>query len=145
MSTSRFVPLQSISHFHKVLVVIKQTAYEEYSQLRLRGKAPKALRWKRLENRYRSHKSCVNSLEGILRYHNVDFQCVNRVELDRQHLANVDLIVSVGGDGTVLSSAHFLVCDVTLMFPYLIDSAHRISNVFRYVGSWDYTVTRSEF
>jgi NAD+ kinase len=30
------------------------------------------------------------------------------VELDRQHLANVDLMLAVGGDGTVLSSAHFL-------------------------------------
>jgi len=33
---------------------------------------------------------------------------VNRAELDRQHLAEVDLVVAVGGDGTVLSSAHFL-------------------------------------
>jgi NAD+ kinase len=33
---------------------------------------------------------------------------VNRVELDRQHLADVDLMVAVGGDGTVLSAAHFL-------------------------------------
>jgi len=30
------------------------------------------------------------------------------VELDRQHLADVDLVIAVGGDGTVLSSAHFL-------------------------------------
>lgn len=108
MSTSRFLSSQSTSSFRKVLVVIKQTAYEEYSQNRLRGKAPKALRWKRLENRYKAHKSCVNNLEGVLRHHNVDFECVNRVELDRQHLANVDLVVSVGGDGTALSSAHFL-------------------------------------
>ena len=33
---------------------------------------------------------------------------MNRVELDRQHLADVDLVVAVGGDGTVLSTAHFL-------------------------------------
>jgi NAD+ kinase len=33
---------------------------------------------------------------------------VNRVELDRQHLVNVDLVIAVGGDGTVLSAAHFL-------------------------------------
>ena len=77
-------------------------------QLRLRGQAPKALRWKRLENRYKSHKTCVNNLLGILRHHNLDFHCVNRVELDRQHLANVDLMLAVGGDGTALSAAHFL-------------------------------------
>ena len=105
---SRFLSSASTPQFRKILVVIKQTAYEEYSQLRLRGKAPKALRWQRLENRYKSHKACVNDLLGILRHHNIEFQCVNRVELDRQHLANVDLVVAVGGDGTVLSSAHFL-------------------------------------
>ena len=38
----------------------------------------------------------------------MNFSCVNRVELDRQHLAEVDLVVAVGGDGTILSSAHFL-------------------------------------
>ena len=109
MSASRLLSSQSTSpHFRNILVVVKQTAYEEYSQLRLRGKAPKALRWQRLENRYKSHKACVNNLSGILRHHNVDFQCINRVELDRQHLANVDLVIAVGGDGTVLSSAHFL-------------------------------------
>jgi NAD+ kinase len=76
--------------------------------LKLRGQAPKALRWKRLEQRYKSHKQCVTDLLGILRQHQVNFSCVNRVELDRQHLADVDLLVAVGGDGTVLSSAHFL-------------------------------------
>jgi len=44
----------------------------------------------------------------ILRSHKVDFNCVNRTDLDRQHLANVDLVIAVGGDGTVLSAAHFL-------------------------------------
>ncbi len=105
---SHQVSSQSLTRFRKILVVIKQTAFEEYSQLRLRGKAPKALRWSRLENRYKAHKACVNSLTGILRHHNIEFACVNRVELDRQHLANVDLVMAVGGDGTCLSAAHFL-------------------------------------
>jgi len=79
-------------------------------QLKLRGQAPKALRWKRLESRFQAHKSCVNDLLEILRtkHKGVNFSCVNRVELDRQHLADVDLVVAVGGDGTVLSSSHFL-------------------------------------
>ena len=130
--------------FRRLLVVIKQTAYEEYSQVRLcnvlfvsfngcvvplhaihylfmfyfhlltslqqtdiihqlklRGQAPKALRWKRLESRYHSHKECVESLLSVLKANNVAFSCVNRVELDRQHLADVDLMIAVGGDGTV--------------------------------------------
>jgi hypothetical protein len=77
-------------------------------QLKLRGQAPKALRWKRLEQRYKAHKQCVNDLLGLLRHHQMNFSCVNRVELDRQHLADIDLMVAVGGDGTVLSAAHFL-------------------------------------
>ncbi|KAL3783476.1 hypothetical protein HJC23_000314, partial [Cyclotella cryptica] len=101
------MPTQS-PFFRRLLVVIKQTAYEEYTQLKLRGQAPKALRWARLESRYQSHKECVESLLSVLRSNNVAFSCVNRVELDRQHLADVDLMIAVGGDGTVLSAAHFL-------------------------------------
>ena len=48
-----------------------------------------------------------NLLENLQK-HNVNFNCVSRVELDRQHLVDVDLMVAVGGDGTVLSAAHFL-------------------------------------
>lgn len=103
-----FISGQGQLRFQRLLVVIKQTAYEEYSQLKLRGQAPKALRWKRLENRYKSHKKCVNDLLSVLRHHNISFNCVNRAEMDRQHLADVDLVVAVGGDGTVLSAAHFL-------------------------------------
>jgi NAD+ kinase len=80
-----------------------------HPQLKLRGQAPKALRWKRLEQRYRAHKQCVTDLLAILRKNpDVNFSCVNRVELDRQHLADIDLMIAVGGDGTVLSAAHFL-------------------------------------
>ena len=36
------------------------------------------------------------------------FSCVNHMELDWQHLAYVDLMIAIGGVGTVLSAAHFL-------------------------------------
>jgi NAD+ kinase len=76
--------------------------------LKLRGQAPKAVRWARLEQRYQVHKQCVEDLLKILKGHHVNLSCVNRVELDRQHLADIDLMIAVGGDGTVLSAAHFL-------------------------------------
>ena len=40
--------------------------------------------------------------------HHVHFSCVNCVELHRRHLADIDLLVAVGGDSTVLSAAHFM-------------------------------------
>ena len=53
-------------------------------------------------------QQCVNDLVDILKRNNLQFSCVNRVELDRQHLADVDSVIAVGGDGTCLSAAHFL-------------------------------------
>ena len=98
--------------FRNLLLVIKQTAFEDYSQLKLRGLAPKALRWSRLESRHNAHKSCVEGIMGHLRDVNssggVRFNVVSRGDLDRQHLHGIDLVVAVGGDGTVLSSAHYL-------------------------------------
>ena len=50
----------STKAFKNILVVIKQTPYEQYLQLRAQGKAPVALRWERLKNRFESHKKCVD-------------------------------------------------------------------------------------
>ena len=49
-----------IKLYNKILVVVKQTPYEQYLQLKNQGKAPVALRWERLKNRYQSHKKCVD-------------------------------------------------------------------------------------
>jgi len=100
--------------YNKLVVVVKQTAYEEYSALKLRGKAPRALRWGRLKSRYETHNSCVNSVVKTLKNISksteggVSFSVVNRVDFDRQHLQGVGLVIAVGGDGTVLSCSHLL-------------------------------------
>lgn len=50
------LPIQA----HKsVLVVVKQTAFQMYHQLKAVGQAPLALRWARLEDRDAVHKTCV--------------------------------------------------------------------------------------
>jgi len=95
-------------HFRRLLLVVKHTPYEMYLQMKSQGKAPLALRWERLKHRHQVHKECVQDLSDLLRRMDVDFSMVGREELDRQHLKNVDLVVAVGGDGTVLSCSHFL-------------------------------------
>lgn len=99
------------SGYSRVLVVVKHTPYESYSQLRLRGKAPKALRWERLRDRHDSHQACVRELCELIRREVPDpgsVSVVSRDDLGRQHLDGVDLLVAVGGDGTVLSATHFV-------------------------------------
>ena len=45
----------------------------------------------------------------------VSFTTVGRQELDWQHIEGSDLVIAVGGDGTVLSSSHFLDGDIPLL------------------------------
>jgi hypothetical protein len=82
--------------FRKLLVVVKHTPFEMYSQLKAQGKAPLALRWERLKNRYMVHRECVAAVQTILESHNVRYCVVGREELDRQHISNADLVVAVG-------------------------------------------------
>jgi len=114
--------------FKNILVVVKQTPYEQYSQLKAQGKAPVALRWERLKNRFESHKNCVEegvlfiSLECVhfLNFHifytvknslknlGVTYSVVGREELHRGSMIDKDLVIAVGGDGTILNTASFM-------------------------------------
>ncbi|CAM9849012.1 unnamed protein product, partial [Hapterophycus canaliculatus] len=101
--------------FRKILVVVKQSAYESYRALKAQGKAPTAVRWERLKNRHDSHRECVASVERVLNKQKAEYALVGREELDRQHISQVDLVISVGGDGTVLSASHFLGANIPLV------------------------------
>lgn len=94
--------------FRNILVVVKQTPYEQYLQLKSQGRAPVALRWERLKNRYEVHKSCVDTVTGLLNNLDVIYTVVGREEMHRNYLADTDLVIAVGGDGTVLSTSCFL-------------------------------------
>ena len=94
--------------FNNILVVVKQTPYEQYLQLKAQGKAPVALRWERLKNRYSVHRKCVDSVTKILTDVGVQFSVVGREELHRGIIQDKDLIIGVGGDGTILNTASFL-------------------------------------
>jgi len=100
---------RSISGYKNVLVVVKFTPFEQYTQLKLQGKAPKALRWERLRDRHDNHMACVDRLVEVAKREAPHVEVVSREDLSRHHVdEDVDLIVAVGGDGTVLSAAHFV-------------------------------------
>ncbi len=94
--------------FKNVLVVVKQTPYEQYMQLKNQGKAPVALRWERLLNRYQVHKQCVANVENLLKNIGINYSIIGREELHRGLIMDKDLVIAVGGDGTVLNTASFL-------------------------------------
>jgi NAD+ kinase len=94
--------------FNNILVVVKQTPYESYLQLKAQGKAPVALRWERLKNRYAVHKKCVEDVTGLLEKVGVKYNVIGREELHRGSLQDKDLVIAVGGDGTVLNTSSFI-------------------------------------
>lgn len=97
-----------IKAFSNVLVVVKQTPYESYMQLKNQGKAPVALRWERLLNRYQAHQQCVGEVESVLKKMDIRYVKVGREELHRGLLQDKDLVIGVGGDGTILNISSFL-------------------------------------
>ncbi len=97
-----------IKAFNNVLLVIKQTPYEQYLQLKNQGKAPVALRWPRLLNRYEAHQKCVAEVEKVLKDVDAKYTKIGREELHRGLLADKDLVIAVGGDGTILNTSSFL-------------------------------------
>jgi len=101
--------------YKNVLVVVKQTAYQTYRQLKARGQAPLALRWGRLEDRDRVHRECVEELLRILHANGCVTEVVPREELYHHHMPNHDLVIAVGGDGTTLSASHFVRGNVPLL------------------------------
>lgn len=97
-----------IKAFNNVLLVVKQTPYDTYMQLKNQGKAPLALRWDRLRNRNETHQACVTKVENVLKHVGIRYQRVGREELYRGIIEDKDLVIAVGGDGTVLNTSSFI-------------------------------------
>ena len=101
--------------YHKILVVVKQTPFESYQQLKAQGKAPVALRWERLKNRYEAHRKCVDDVANIIKSIGIDYSIIGREELHRGSVLDRDLVIAVGGDGTALNTSSFLEDDIPLL------------------------------
>ena len=63
-----------------------------------------------LENRRKVHEDAINFCQDVLRKKVVDWQaiCGNNLSQDSQPIHNVDLVVTIGGDGTLLQASHFM-------------------------------------
>lgn len=60
-----------------------------------------------LNDRIRVHKETINFCKDVLRRKSVNWEPLHRNNLS-QPVRNVDLVITVGGDGTLLQASHFL-------------------------------------
>lgn len=60
-----------------------------------------------LDNRRKVHKDAINFCQDILRRKYVDWEAASRSNLS-QPIRDVDLVITVGGDGTLLQASHFM-------------------------------------
>ena len=60
-----------------------------------------------LDNRCKVHKEAINFCQKMLQQKSVDWQPIFRNNL-LLPIRNVDLVVTVGGDGTLLQASHFM-------------------------------------
>ncbi|KDP33218.1 hypothetical protein JCGZ_12740 [Jatropha curcas] len=60
-----------------------------------------------LDNRRKVHKDAVNFCKDILQQKSVDWEPILRTDLS-QPIRDFDLVVTVGGDGTLLQASHFM-------------------------------------
>lgn len=60
-----------------------------------------------LNDRCRVHKDTINFCQGVLRRKPLDWEPVVRNNLSHP-IRSADLVITVGGDGTLLQASHFL-------------------------------------
>lgn len=59
-------------------------------------------------NRFSVHKECVDGVIKILTATGSKFSVIGREELHRALIQDIDLVIGVGGDGTILNLSSFL-------------------------------------
>ena len=67
-----------------------------------------------LEDRHRVHERSVHACLSVLHQAKVEFQVVRREALPPA-ISDVDLVVTVGGDGTLLETSHHLSQEIPVL------------------------------
>ncbi|XP_048234756.1 NADH kinase [Ricinus communis] len=60
-----------------------------------------------LDNRRKVHKDAINFCQDILRQKSIDWEPIFRINLSKP-INDFDLVVTIGGDGTLLQASHFM-------------------------------------
>ncbi len=96
----------------KVLVLHKKSIYqiqaEEYKDerfLQLLKEGHESVRKVKLA--HEEHTTCLQTVKDELTKRKIDFTCVARIDFDTR-VNDIDLMISVGGDGTFLDASHFV-------------------------------------
>ena len=107
--------------FSRLLLVIKQTAFNAYTaQEHLARAAGRALtyapdRMSRLKERHDTHMFQVERITRLLQERGASVTSVMRDEVTPAHVADADLVLALGGDGTTLIASHIMRGDVPLI------------------------------
>ncbi|KAM3696887.1 hypothetical protein ACB098_06G073100 [Castanea mollissima] len=86
-----------------------------------------------LENRRKEHMNAIKFCQNILQQKPVDWEPILRNNLS-QPICNVDLVITVGGDGTLLQASHFMDDSIPVVGvnsdPTQIEEVEQFSNEF---------------
>ena len=103
-----------MSKFNRLLLVIKQTAFASYTaREELAQAAGRTLRFDharmaRLRERHDTHMFQVERITKLLEQRGAATTAVMRDDVTPDHVADADLVVALGGDGTTLIASHKL-------------------------------------
>jgi len=96
----------------KALVLHKKSIYqiqaEEFKDerfLQLLKEGHESVRKVKLA--HEEHISCLDTVKSELSKRNIEYMCVARIDLNMR-VSEIDLMISVGGDGTFLDASHFV-------------------------------------
>lgn len=99
--------------FGCVLLILKDTCLRTVHESRNRAERLRQLsrgvdRRAQVEAADAAHEAAVLAVQQTLTRLGIKFKCVRRKDLGRKHFKGVDLVITLGGDGTFLTSSHFV-------------------------------------
>lgn len=95
---------------------------------------PQVLRY--LDDRCRVHKETITYCQDVLRRKCLDWEPISRSNLSRP-IRHADLVVTIGGDGTLLQTSHFI--DDTIPILGVNSDPTKVEEVDEFSGEFDAT------